>query len=91
MEKLGFIQHVTTRRKSAEKGNVILCRIVRKFPDNKVHGASMGPIRGRQDPGGPHVGPINFAIWDGFDLILYCKLAYLCRDLFHIPIAYRKH
>ena len=26
----------------------------------------MGPISGRQDPGGPHVGPMNFAI-----LILY--------------------
>ena len=24
----------------------------------------MGPIWGRQDPGGPHVGPTNFAIWD---------------------------
>ena len=24
----------------------------------------MGPIWGRQDPGGPHVGPNNFAIWD---------------------------
>ena len=23
----------------------------------------MGPIWGRQDPGGPHVGPINFPIW----------------------------
>ena len=23
----------------------------------------MGPIRGRQDPGGPHVGPMNFSIW----------------------------
>ena len=33
------------------------------FPDSKVHGANMGPIRGRQDPGGPHVGPMNFAIW----------------------------
>ena len=30
----------------------------------KVHGANMGPIWGRQDPGGPLVGPINFAIWD---------------------------
>ena len=28
-----------------------------------VHGANMGPIWGRQDPGGPHVGPMNFAIW----------------------------
>ena len=34
-------------------------------PDSKVHGANMGPIWGRQGPGGPHVGPMNFAIWDG--------------------------
>ena len=33
------------------------------FPDSKVHGAKMGPIWGRQDPGGPHVGDMNFAIW----------------------------
>ena len=32
-------------------------------PDSKVHGANMGPIWGRQDPGGSHVGPMNFAIW----------------------------
>ena len=30
------------------------------IPDNKVHGANMGPIWGRQDPGGPHVGPMIF-------------------------------
>ena len=28
-------------------------------PDSKVHGANMGPIWGRQDPGGPHVGPMK--------------------------------
>ena len=33
-------------------------------PDGKVTGANMGPIWGRQDPGGPHVGPRNFAIWE---------------------------
>ena len=33
------------------------------FPDSKVHGANMGPIWGRQDPGGPHFGPMNFALW----------------------------
>ena len=33
------------------------------YPDSKVHGANMGPIWGRQDPAGPHVGPMNFAIW----------------------------
>ena len=32
------------------------------FPNNKIHGANMGPIWGGQDPGGPHVGPMNFAI-----------------------------
>ena len=33
------------------------------FPNSKIHGAIMGPIWGRQEPGGPHVGPMNFAIW----------------------------
>ena len=32
-------------------------------PDSKVHGSNMGPIWGRQDPGGPQVGPMNFALW----------------------------
>ena len=31
-----------------------------RLPDNKDHGANIGPIWGRQDPGGPHVGPMNF-------------------------------
>ena len=33
------------------------------YPDSNVHGAKMGPIWGRQDPHGPHVGPMNIAIW----------------------------
>ena len=32
-------------------------------PDSKVHEANMGHIWGRQDPSGPHVGPMNFVIW----------------------------
>ena len=32
-------------------------------PDKNIHGANMGPIWDRQGPGGPHVGPMNFAIW----------------------------
>ena len=36
---------------------------IQPHPHSKVHGANMGPIWGRQDPGGPHVGPMNFAIW----------------------------
>ena len=31
-------------------------------PDSKVSGANMGPIWGRQGPGGPHVGFMNFVI-----------------------------
>ena len=34
------------------------------IPNNKVHGGNMGPIWGRQGPGGAHVGPMNLAIWD---------------------------
>ena len=30
------------------------------IPDSKVHGT----IWGQQYPGGPHVGPMNLAIWD---------------------------
>ena len=33
------------------------------YPDRKVHGANMEPTWGRQDPGGSHIGPMNFAIW----------------------------
>ena len=37
--------------------------------DSKVQRAKMGPIWGRQDPGGPHIGPMDFAIW--VDKIMY--------------------
>ena len=33
-------------------------------PDNKIHGANMGPTWGQQDPGGPHVGHVNRVIWE---------------------------
>ena len=36
-----------------------------KHPDSKVHEANMWPIWGQQEPGGTHVGPMNFAIWEG--------------------------
>ena len=29
-------------------------------PDSKVHGANLGPIWSRQDPGGPQVVPMNY-------------------------------
>ena len=45
-------------------------------PDNKVHGANMGPIWGRQDPGGPHVGPMDFAIWEELNAV-YLRFKFL--------------
>ena len=39
------------------------CRSSEACPDSKIRGANMGPIWDRQDPGGPHVGPMNFNIW----------------------------
>ena len=36
------------------------------IPDNKVHGANMGHSWVLSAPGGPHVGPVNLAIGDGF-------------------------
>ena len=31
----------------------------------------MGPIWGRQDPGGTHVGPMTFSIWEGTILTFF--------------------
>ena len=42
--------------------NIPFKRVNQQSPDCKVHDANMGPIWGRQEPGGPHVGPMNFAI-----------------------------
>ena len=33
------------------------------YTESKIHEANMGPIWGRHDPGGPHVGPVNLAVW----------------------------
>ena len=49
----------------ATKQRVMLLSGSSTVPDSKVHGANMGAIWGRQDPGGPHVGPMNIAIWGG--------------------------
>ena len=33
------------------------------IPGSKVHVVNMGPIWGQEDQGGPHVDPMNLAIW----------------------------
>ena len=63
------------------------------IPDSKVHVAYMGPTLGRQDPGGPHAGHANLAVWDEFpeiwvhvtirvtswmgDCDIFCKIMWL--------------
>ena len=41
--------------------NATFDRHTEPVPDSKVHEANMGPIWDRKGPGGPHVGPMNFA------------------------------
>ena len=36
----------------------------KRYWQQTINNPHMGSIWGRQDPGGPHVGPINFAIWE---------------------------
>ena len=38
--------------------------VFKQNTDSKVPGATMGPIWGQQDSSEPHVGPMNFAIWE---------------------------
>ena len=48
---------------SWSKQNMRFMHHRKMHPDNKVHGANMGPIWGQRDPGGSHVGPMNLTIW----------------------------
>ena len=38
-------------------------QVMRAVPDSKVHGANMGPTWVLSSPGGPHVSPMNLALW----------------------------
>ena len=55
------------------------------IPESKVYGATMGPTWGRQDPGGPHVGPMNLVIWDIPGLLSHIRM------LFYVLSAYNPH
>ena len=48
--------------------------------DSKIHGAKMGLIWGRQDPGVPHVGRMNFAIWDSLALSYTYYYLFVCES-----------
>ena len=45
------------------------CLVFHVMPDNKVHGANMGPTWVLSAPDGPHVGPMNIAIRDPFIML----------------------
>ena len=57
-------------------------RLCYLYPDSKVRGAKMGLPWDRQDPGGPHVGPMNFAIWVQTDTWL--RLNSCVYNMFHV-------
>ena len=56
-----------------------------KIPDSKVYRANMGPTWGLQDPCGPHVGPMNLAIWNA---VLYNKHFDIVLDMITMPRWY---
>ena len=56
---------------------------IKRNLESKIYGVYMGPIWGRQDPGGSHFGPINLAVWElGFNLKAQ-MISYLCTANFH--------
>ena len=54
------------------------------FPDSKAHGANMGPIWGRHVSGGPHIGPMNFAIW----VVIFAQLFLSVRNIYDYALTY---
>ena len=61
------------------------------FPNCKVYGANMGPTWGRQDPGGPHVGPINLAIWVNLLRYDFCGFVQLWHRWLSIRLQYLQY
>ena len=59
-----YTEDVLTANKRRGAVSIVLLWVT--DPYDKVHDANIGPIWGRQDPDGPHVGPMNFAIWGRF-------------------------
>ena len=51
-------------------------------PDSKIHAAYMGPVWGRQNPGGPYVDPMNLHIredfWKGH---IVCVIIAICPNI----------
>ena len=74
-DRLPCVHYIATSlHDSCQVNHCALCVCLTfNIPDSKFHGANMGPIWGRQDPGGPLVGHRNLAIWD----ILWCATQHI--------------
>ena len=55
------------------------------IPDSKVHGANMGTIWGRYAPSGPHIGPMNFVIWDVMHVMVTKTMHQFFFEMYKIP------
>ena len=60
----GTVDYVHTSRTREVMAMQVTGAGLKTIPDSKVLWANIGPTWGRQDPGGPHVGHMNLAIWD---------------------------
>ena len=63
------------------------------YAERKVHRVNMGPIWVRQDPGGPHIGLMNFAIWGQQNTINVHILGVYCTPLIEtlVPVYIKLH
>ena len=52
------------------------------YPDSKVHGANMGPTWVLSAPDGPHVCPMNLAIWVVMAIALYTHI-----PIYNLPLT----
>ena len=61
--------------RKSKNTDCLVCRAVLftpwNIPDSNDNGANLGPILCRQDPLGPHVGPMNVIIRDNANRSLY--------------------
>ena len=64
----------TTLHRSHQRGRSNI-----QLPDSKVHVANMGPTWAPPAPGGPHGGPINFAIRESYPVSVAAECTVLSR------------
>ena len=82
------VNHFVHQRWTYIKGACVedfLCTLalhdhIRSVPDSKVHGANIGPTWVLSAPDGPHVGPMNLAIWDT-TIPCVCEVLHACKKI----------